>query len=143
MSVLRLFTRFAIPHDSNEGCDPGCHTGVRRERETTVGGMGRSTWIEGPGRRRMRPAARSLRLSNATSSQSGWLPLYGLSQVFKVAEATEAACTTDIAIISSPAIGDAYRLGEGGRVSAFFASLRRYAEAPGTRLAVGLEGAEG
>ena len=37
---------------------------------------------------------------------------YGLSQVFKVPAASDRAHTTDIAIISSPAIGDAYRLGE-------------------------------
>ena len=39
-------------------------------------------------------------------------PVYGLSQVFKVPLASEKARTTDIAIVSTPAIGDAYRLGE-------------------------------
>ena len=38
--------------------------------------------------------------------------LYGLSQVFVVKAGSTAPATTDISIISSPAIGDTYRLGE-------------------------------
>ena len=51
-------------------------------------------------------------LDNGTlfSNTSG--SFYGLSQVFKVLAASANPRTTDISIISSPAIGDAYRLGE-------------------------------
>ena len=43
---------------------------------------------------------------------SSVLPLYGLSQVFVVPAANDDPRTTDISIISTPAIGDTYRLGE-------------------------------
>ena len=38
--------------------------------------------------------------------------LYGLSQVFVVKAGLTAPATTDISILSTPAIGDTYRLGE-------------------------------
>ncbi len=53
-------------------------------------------------------------LSESSIAASGSVapaPFYGLSQVFKVPAASDKARTTDISIISSPAIGDAYRPG--------------------------------
>ena len=51
-------------------------------------------------------------LDNGSFSSHFSSPFYGLSQVFEVLAASANPRTTDIAIISSPASGDAYRLDE-------------------------------
>ena len=50
--------------------------------------------------------------SNSNSPSSDQYPLIGLSQVFVAKEDVTTPSTTDISIISSPASGDTYRLGE-------------------------------
>ena len=81
-----------------------------------------------------RPRGRPLNQGNNISISS--YPFYGLSQVFKVLAATEAARTTDIAIISSPAIGDAYRLGETVEVEVTYSEAVSVRGAPLVGLAV-------
>ena len=61
---------------------------------------------------------------------------YGLSQVFKVPAASDRAHTTDIAIISSPAIGDAYRLGETVEVEVTYSEAVSVRGTPAVGLAV-------
>ena len=63
-------------------------------------------------------------------------PFYGLSQVFKVPLASDRARTTDIAIISSPAIGDAYRLGETVEVEVMYSEAVTVRGAPLVGLSV-------
>ena len=62
---------------------------------------------------------------------------YGLSQVFKVSLANEKARTTDIAIVSSPAVGDAYRLGETVEVEVTYSEAVSVRGAPLVGLSVG------
>ena len=50
--------------------------------------------------------------SSAVNASLNTNHLYGLSQVFVVKAGSTTPATTDISIISSPAIGDTYRLGE-------------------------------
>ena len=57
-------------------------------------------------------AGRTPFTSNSNSPSSDQYPLIGLSQVFVAKEDLTTPSTTDISIISSPASGDTYRLGE-------------------------------
>ena len=78
-----------------------------------------------------------LSASSAEASSSGSaLAFYGLSQVFKVPAASDKARTTDIAIISSPAIGDAYRLGETVEVEVMYSEAVTVRGAPLVGLSV-------
>ena len=78
-----------------------------------------------------------LSASSALASSSGSaLAFYGLSQVFKVPAASDKARTTDIAIISSPAIGDAYRLGETVEVEVMYSEAVTVRGAPLVGLSV-------
>ena len=61
---------------------------------------------------------------------------YGLSQVFKVLEASDRAYTTDIAIVSSPAVGDAYRLDETVEVEVTYSEAVSVRGAPHIGLSV-------
>ena len=78
-----------------------------------------------------------LSATSALASSSGSaLAFYGLSQVFKVPAASDKARTTDIAIISSPAIGDAYRLGETVEVEVMYSEAVTVRGAPLVGLSV-------
>ena len=78
-----------------------------------------------------------LSAASALASSSGSaLAFYGLSQVFKVPAASDKARTTDIAIISSPAIGDAYRLGETVEVEVMYSEAVTVRGAPLVGLSV-------
>ena len=47
-----------------------------------------------------------------SASRGNLNPLYGMSQVFRVPTASQGTRATDLSIVSSPALGDTYRLGE-------------------------------
>ena len=75
-------------------------------------------------------------LASNTFGTSLFARFYGLSQVFKVPEASDRAHTTDIAIVSSPVIGDTYLLGETVEVEVTYSEAVSVRGAPHIGLSV-------
>ena len=74
--------------------------------------LGQVTVIKATFQRRGGGALSGPLQSSAVNASLNTNHLYGLSQVFVVKAGSTTPATTDISIISSPAIGDTYRLGE-------------------------------
>ena len=85
-------------------------TGTDNDGTTAAAPLGVSLPAYGVPYRTLGSAGEPLNEGNATITQR--YRVYGLSQVFAVSAADDELRTTGISILSTPAIGDSYRLGE-------------------------------